>query len=128
MTPTTDGAVGSEHPTTEEPDLSAGSADPAAGRGYGATMSTPTAADIEQARITDYARWLGDTRGVRADGSYASLWRWSVTEPAGFWASIWDYFGVLGGRGDAPVPEGVPRQDDTPTRTPVITAPTTIRF
>src|SRR5262249_21916907 len=44
--------------------------------------------------------------GVRAEGSYASLWRWSVTEPAAFWASIWDYFGVLGRRGDAPVLQG----------------------
>jgi len=69
-------------------------------------LSTPTTADVEQARITDYARWLRDTRGVRADGSYASLWRWSVAEPAAFWASIWEYFGVLGKRGDAPVLQG----------------------
>jgi len=101
VTPTTDGAAGSEHPTAQEADLSAGSGNAAAGRGYGATLSTPTEADVEQARITDYARWLDDTRGVGTEGGYASLWRWSVTEPAAFWASIWDYFGVLGRRGDA---------------------------
>ena len=79
-----------------------------AGRGYGTVLATPTLADIEQARITDYARWLTDQRGVDAGTSYHELWRWSVSEPAEFWASIWDYFGVLGTRGDGPVLEGGP--------------------
>ena len=52
------------------------------GRGYGATLSTPTPQDIEQARITDFARWLG--RGVGTDGSYRDLWQWSVTHPGEF--------------------------------------------
>jgi acetoacetyl-CoA synthetase len=106
VTPTTNGAVGPGYPTAEEADLGAGGGNLGAGRGYGATLSTPTEADVEQARITDYARWLGDARGVRVDGGYASLWQWSVTEPAEFWASIWDYFGVLGIRGEAPVIQG----------------------
>ncbi len=76
------------------------------GRGYGATLSTPSAAAMRQARITGYARWLAAQRGVRTDGGYASLWQWSVASPAEFWASIWDYFEVLGSRGSGPVLTG----------------------
>jgi len=78
----------------------------AAGRGYGALLSTPTKESIDRARITDFERWLADHRSVRADGDYAELWKWSVEQPADFWASLWDYFGVLGDRGTAPVIEG----------------------
>ena len=95
-----------------------------AGRGYGTLLATPTRTDIERARITDYARWLTDGRAVEAGGtatpggsggssprtssSYHDLWCWSVFEPAEFWSSIWDYFGVLGRRGDGPVLKGGP--------------------
>jgi acetoacetyl-CoA synthetase len=82
--------------------------DPPAGRGYGATLWSPTQADIERARITDYARWLAAQLGVSTDGGYTALWQWSVANPAKFWSSIWDYFGVLGTRGDGPVLQGGP--------------------
>jgi len=93
--------VGRQQPTGQEQELPAG-------RGYGALLATPTRADVEQARITGFARWLADRRGVPAGASYHDLWRWSVAEPADFWSSIWDYFGVLGSRGDGPVLEGGP--------------------
>jgi acetoacetyl-CoA synthetase len=44
--------------------------------------------------------------GFAADGrtepaaAYQALWEWSVEQPGEFWASIWDYFEVLGDRGD----------------------------
>jgi acetoacetyl-CoA synthetase len=72
-----------------------------AGRDYGDTLWTPDAATISQARITHYARWLAAERNILTDG-YQQLWQWSVAEPGLFWASIWDYFGVLGERGDGP--------------------------
>ena len=75
--------------------------EPLAGRDYGDTLWTPDAATIDQARITRYARWLAAERNVLTDG-YPQLWQWSVAEPGPFWASIWDYFGVLGERGDGP--------------------------
>src|SRR5260370_29430910 len=78
----------------------------AAGRGYGAPLSTPSQQAVQQARITDYARWLARRSGGPAEGDYTALWRWSVTEPAQFWASIWDYFAVLGERGTRPALEG----------------------
>ena len=45
--------MGQQHPAEQDQELPGG-------RGYGALLATPTQADIEQARITDYARWLGD--------------------------------------------------------------------
>jgi acetoacetyl-CoA synthetase len=53
----------------------------------------PTAALVERARMTEYMRWLASERGLRFDG-YEELWRWSVDDLEGFWASIWDFFGV----------------------------------
>jgi acetoacetyl-CoA synthetase len=72
-----------------------------AGRDYGDTLWTPDAVTIDQARITRYARWLAAERNVLTDG-YEQLWQWSVAEPGPFWASIWDYFGVLGELGEGP--------------------------
>jgi acetoacetyl-CoA synthetase len=85
-----------------------GEQDLPAGRGYGAILSTPSQADIERATVTDYARWLAASRDVSTGEGYGGLWRWSVSEPAEFWSSLWDYFGVLGSRGDAPVLQGGP--------------------
>jgi acetoacetyl-CoA synthetase len=76
-----------------------------AGRDYGDTLWTPSPEVIRRAEITRYARWLAGRDGP-ADGSYHDLWQWSVTEPADFWASIWDFFGVLGERGTGPVLTG----------------------
>ncbi|MGI9008514.1 MAG: acetoacetate--CoA ligase [Streptosporangiaceae bacterium] len=85
--------------------------DQAAGRGYGATLSTPTPADIEQARITDFARFAAQRQHGPAAGGYQPLWQWSVDQPAEFWSAVWDYFGVLGDRGDGPVLSGGPMPD-----------------
>jgi acetoacetyl-CoA synthetase len=76
-----------------------------AGRDYGDTLWTPSAEVIQRAEITRYARWLAGRSGP-ATSSYHELWQWSVTEPAEFWSSIWDFFGVLGERGTAPVLAG----------------------
>ena len=95
--------MGQQHPAKQEQELPGG-------RGYGALLATPTQADIEQARITDFARWLAEHHGegsVLAPG-YHDLWRWSVAQPADFWSSIWEYFGVLGTREGGPVLEGGP--------------------
>ena len=54
---------------------------------------TPSAERLEHAGITRYLRWLADTHGRRFD-DYESLWSWSVDDPEGFWASIWDFGGV----------------------------------
>jgi len=48
-----------------------------------------TATHVPQIRL--YQDWLRDSRGLSFD-SYDALWRWSVTDLAGFWQSVWDYF------------------------------------
>jgi acetoacetyl-CoA synthetase len=81
-----------------------------AGRGYGEVLWEPDPEVTERARITAYLRWLAAERGKKF-GGYDDLWQWSVTEPASFWASVWDYFGVLGDRGTGPVLDGGPMPD-----------------
>jgi acetoacetyl-CoA synthetase len=78
---------------------------PVDGRGYGAVLSVPSREAMERARITGYARWLADRHGIATVG-YAQLWQWSVTDPAVFWSTIWEYFDVIGDRGPGPVIQG----------------------
>ncbi|MFC4058094.1 acetoacetate--CoA ligase [Planomonospora corallina] len=66
----------------------------------GALLWEPTPEIVENARVTRYMEWLG--RPV----DYEALWQWSVDDPAAFWTSVWDYFGVVGERGDGPVISG----------------------
>ena len=72
-----------------------------AGRDYGEVLWEPTPESIAAARVTGYARWLAANRGLDL-ASHDQLWQWSVTDPAAFWESVWDYFGVLGDRGSGP--------------------------
>jgi acetoacetyl-CoA synthetase len=46
--------------------------------------------------IERYVHWLATVRGRQFD-DYTQLWRWSVEDLSGFWASIWDYFDIPGG-------------------------------
>jgi acetoacetyl-CoA synthetase len=45
---------------------------------------------VERALMTRFMR-------ERGHASYDELWRWSVEDVEGFWAAIWDFFGVDGG-------------------------------
>jgi len=65
----------------------------------------PSAERIERSGFTRYRRWLARTRGLDFDG-YQALWRWSVTDLATFWASIWEFFSVGAGTPPAPVLTG----------------------
>ncbi|WP_205698927.1 acetoacetate--CoA ligase [Conexibacter sp. SYSU D00693] len=49
---------------------------------------TPSPERIERAAVTQFAR----SRGLPED--YDALWRWSVDDLEGFWAAIWEHFGV----------------------------------
>jgi acetoacetyl-CoA synthetase len=93
------------------------------GRDYGQVLWAPSPEVIERARITGYRRWLagrepgdGPAAGRPPAGpasDYQALWRWSVDSPGAFWGSVWDYFEVLGERGDGPVLAGGPMPDVT---------------
>ncbi len=96
------------------------------GADYGEVLWEPSPDGIERARVTDYRRWLaargvsvgepapaGASPAVAAAHDYHQLWRWSAGQPAAFWGSLWDYFGMLGERGDGPVLAGGPMPDVT---------------
>jgi acetoacetyl-CoA synthetase len=71
--------------------------------GYGRTLWEPDTKTKRNARISRYMSWLKDNNGLVFD-EYSQLWEWSVTDPASFWSTIWDYFEVLGDRGPAGAP------------------------
>src|SRR5260370_1195301 len=86
------------------------------GRDYGEVLWEPGAEVIERARITGYRRWLASDRGITLPGgtgpaAYRALHEWSVAGPGAFWGSLWDYFGVLGERGEGPALTGGPMPD-----------------
>jgi acetoacetyl-CoA synthetase len=54
---------------------------------------TPTAGRVGRATITRYQHWLEESLGLRFD-TYEQLWRWSVSDLEGFWASITEFFDV----------------------------------
>src|ERR1700733_3809782 len=100
------------------------------GSDYGEVLWEPGPEVIDQARITQYLRWLAEHRGV-AVADYQDLWEWSVGEPGAFWDSLWEYFGVLGQRGDGPAltgqlpqPTWFPGATLTSARNALRTAPT----
>jgi acetoacetyl-CoA synthetase len=73
--------------------------------GYGQTLWEPDAKTIKNARITRYMAWLDRNHDLKFN-DYETLWKWSVSEPAAFWSTIWDYFEVLGDRTGAVVLTG----------------------
>ncbi|HET7443535.1 MAG TPA: acetoacetate--CoA ligase [Solirubrobacterales bacterium] len=58
-----------------------------------APLWEPSAEAVENARITEFMRWLEAERGLSFDG-YAELHKWSVDDLEGFWGAIWSFFDV----------------------------------
>jgi acetoacetyl-CoA synthetase len=65
----------------------------AAGVREGELLWTPSAAQVADANLTRFAKWLARERGLQFE-SYDALWQWSVTELEEFWQAMWDYFGI----------------------------------
>ncbi len=61
----------------------------------GDLLWVPPSDILNRARMGDFMRFVARTRGLDLD-TYEQLWQWSVTDLAGFWAAIWEYFGVIG--------------------------------
>jgi acetoacetyl-CoA synthetase len=74
-------------------------------RGYGAVLWEPDGKTVRDARVTRFMNWL-EARHTLSAGGYQDLWQWSVSQPGEFWSAVWDYFEVLGDRGDGPVLAG----------------------
>ncbi|MGW5418693.1 acetoacetate--CoA ligase [Streptomyces sp. NPDC003943] len=56
-------------------------------------LSTPGPTVRDDSEIGRYLRWLESERQLRFP-DYDSLWQWSVTDLAGFWSSVWEFFDV----------------------------------
>jgi len=54
---------------------------------------TPRPEFARGSNVARYMDWLRRT-GRHEAADYDALWRWSVSDLAGFWSSIWDYFEV----------------------------------
>ncbi|MGB7757255.1 MAG: acetoacetate--CoA ligase [Salinisphaera sp.] len=65
----------------------------------------PSHETVERSRLADYVRWLGACEDMPsfAVDDYAALHEWSIDEPTSFWSSLWDYFGLIGDRGQGAV-------------------------
>jgi len=60
----------------------------------GRVLREPTARDLRDSNIAHYMRWL-DESGYGRFADYDALYRWSVSDLRAFWASAWDYAGII---------------------------------
>ncbi|HEX6957782.1 MAG TPA: acetoacetate--CoA ligase [Ferrovibrio sp.] len=58
-----------------------------------ALLWSPSPERIARSRMRQYMDWLARERGLTFS-DYDALWRWSVEDLEGFWASLWDYFEI----------------------------------
>jgi len=71
---------------------------------YGAVMRPALGrSELAETGLGKYLSWLA-CRGQHFD-TYLDLWAWSVDDIDGFWASLWEYFGIAGPPGDSVVPD-----------------------
>jgi hypothetical protein len=66
-----------------------------------ALLWRPSAERIAAANLTRFIR-LVDERWRAGAHDHASLYQWSIREPAKFWEALWDFAGVIGDKGDPP--------------------------
>ncbi|KDN87815.1 acetoacetate--CoA ligase [Kitasatospora cheerisanensis] len=56
-------------------------------------LSTPGPAVRDESEIGRFLRWLESERQLSFP-DYDALWQWSVTDLAGFWSAVWEFFDV----------------------------------
>lgn len=71
----------------------------------GTLLWEPSERWLSRAKVSGYLAWLAREKGLTFS-SYDEAWQWSVTDLAGFWESVWEYFRVPGARGEGPVRQG----------------------
>ncbi len=60
----------------------------------GTLLWEPSAQLMRTSTMTRYIAWLSEHRQLHFD-TYDALWQWSVRDLGAFWASVWDFFGVV---------------------------------
>ncbi|KAK9896753.1 acetoacetyl-CoA synthase [Cystobasidium minutum MCA 4210] len=66
---------------------------------------TPSEAEVEEASLTKFRQFVNDRHNL-ALRDYWELWRWSTGSPEemnDFWTAVWDFTGVVGEKGRAPL-------------------------
>jgi acetoacetyl-CoA synthetase len=62
---------------------------------------TPSPSRLSQATLGQFTQWV-EARTGASFAHYADLHRYSVTAPAEFWSSLWDFSQVIGEKGEPP--------------------------
>lgn len=69
----------------------------------------------EKAQASLFRNHINEKYGLNLD-SYEDLWKWSCENRGDYWSEVWDWEGVVGDKGDAPVcrttPAGQGKKDD----------------
>ena len=65
----------------------------------------PSPERAAESQLHRFAEWVATVHGLDST-DYADVHRWSVENPGEFWAAAWDWFGVVGERGEPTVEEG----------------------
>ncbi|MBC7106456.1 MAG: acetoacetate--CoA ligase, partial [Firmicutes bacterium] len=63
----------------------------------GALLWQPSEEFKRGCNMSRYMEWVAENKGLRF-ADYHDLWRWSVTDLEGFWASIWEFFAIKASR------------------------------
>ena len=59
-----------------------------------APLWSPSPQRIARSRMAAFQVFAAD-RAAREFNTYDALWQWSVSEPAAFWQTVWDFCGVM---------------------------------
>jgi len=59
-----------------------------------APLWSPSPQRIARSRMAAFQVFAAD-RAAREFDTYDALWQWSVSEPAAFWQTVWDFCGVM---------------------------------
>lgn len=66
----------------------------------------PSAAQIENAQMTEFMRKVENQFGLVFAGDYHAFYDWSVTHKTDFWSLLWDEFQVIGTKGTTVLEQG----------------------
>ena len=53
----------------------------------------PSPERAQRSTMAQFERFVGETRGL-AFSDYNEMWAWSVSDLAGFWSAIWEFFEI----------------------------------
>ena len=71
----------------------------------GEHLWSPDPARIKSANMTAFRDFCEKRTGQKLE-DYTSLHDWSVTDIEGFWSAVWDWFDVVGDKGDTLLDDG----------------------